>query len=226
MQISIELDLPSIISQSVSAERIQPILDKAIAEAVTSAIRDATGYSSPFRKALDIQLKDALPHGLCIDDVAKFQHMANAAVVNAVHGANAATIQAALTKALSKVLPDVPASIKLSELMQKAREGFSKETHEAFYALYEPSGYGGGRLFLDSDEGTSDKYRADMCLTFNKKGEVYRLKLDGCDITPSSAPNAMGDFDGLLLALYVGRTTIEIDLDPDEVESAAEAEYD
>ncbi|WP_287918472.1 hypothetical protein [Comamonas sp.] len=226
MQISIELDLPGIISSAVSAERIQPIVDKAIAEAVSSAIRDATGYSSPFRKALEIQLKDAMPHGLAIDDVAKFQHMANAAVVKAVHGANAATIQAAIAEGLSKVMPDVPASIKLSELIEKAREGFHKEKHEAFYAHYEPSEYGGGWFYLDSDESTSDKYRADMCLAFNQKGEVYRLKLDGHDITPTSLPNASGKFDGLLLSLYVGRSTIAIDLDADEVESAAEAQYD
>lgn len=38
MEIKIELDLPAIVAQAVSADRIQPIVDKAIAEAVKDAI--------------------------------------------------------------------------------------------------------------------------------------------------------------------------------------------
>ena len=226
MEIKIDLDLPSIIAQAVSAERIQPIVEKAIAAAVDSAIRDATDYSSPFRKALETQLKDAMPHGLAIDDVAKFQLMANSAVTEAVMGANAETIKTAIAQGLKSSIPDVPERIKLSELVGKAREAFHKERHEAFYAHYEPSEYGGGWLSLDSDESTSSKYSADMRLSINKNGEVYSLKLDGRDITPKSIPDAAGRFDGLLLALYVGRSSIELDMDADEVESAAGEQWD
>lgn len=59
MQLQINLDLQSIITKAVSAERIQPIVDKAISEAITSAIRDATDYSSEFRKLLKEQLAQA-----------------------------------------------------------------------------------------------------------------------------------------------------------------------
>lgn len=226
MEIKIELDIPSIIAKAVSAERIQPIIDKAVSEAVSSAIRDATSYSSDFRKELEKQLKEAMPHGLGIDDVAKFQHMANAAVTSVVHGANSETIQAALKSAIKSVIPDVPARIKLSDLMKEARSGFHKEEHEAFYAHMEISDYGGGWLYLDSDEGIREKYRASMRLAFNKEGEVYALKLDGRDITPKSVPDAVGSFDGLLLSMYVGRTSIEIDMDAYDVESAATEQYD
>ena len=132
MEIKIDLDLPSIIAHAVSAERIQPLVNKAIAEAVGAAIRDATDYSSPFRKALETQLKDAMPHGLAIDDVAKFQLMANSAVTEAVMGANAETIKTAIAQGLKSSIPDVPERIKLSELVGKAREAFHKERHEAF----------------------------------------------------------------------------------------------
>lgn len=56
MEIKIDLDFPSIIAHAVSAERIQPLVNKAIAEAVGAAIRDATDYSSPFRKALETRV--------------------------------------------------------------------------------------------------------------------------------------------------------------------------
>lgn len=226
MQIAIELDLPAIIAQAVSAERIQPLIDKAVAEAIKDAIGDATGYRSDFREALKKQMADAIPHGLKIDDLAKFQHMANAAVTAAVHGANAETIKTAIAAGLKSALPDAPARIKLSELMEEARHGFHKEKHEAFYARYEPSTWGGGWLSLDGDESTRSEHSADMRLAFNKDGVVYSLKLNGRDITPKSTPDAVGKFEALLLSMYVGRTSIEIDIDSDDVESAAGEQYD
>jgi hypothetical protein len=226
MEININLDVQSIIANAVSAERVQPIVDKAISEAIKDAISDATGYSSQFRKELKAQLSDALPHGLGIDDCAKFQQMINRAVTEAVHGANAEVIQTAMKAGVKAVLPDVPARIKLSEFMKEARHGFHKEDHEAFYAHLEISEYGSGHLYLDRDEDCREKYRADMRIAFTKEGEVYSLKLDGIDITPKSTPSAVGSFDGLLLAMYVGRTSLDVDIDEDEVEYAARSKDD
>lgn len=226
MEIKIELNLQELIASSVSAEKIQPILDKAISDAITSAIRDATGYNSPFSKALKQQLTDAMPHGLSIDDVAKFGHVLNAAITDAVHGANTATIQAALRQAATAALPDVPSRIKLSELLKEARDGFRKEEHEAFYAHFEPSDYGGGWLYLDDDGDTKEKYRADIRLAFNKEGEVYALRLDGQHVTPKSLPQVIGSFEGVLMSMYVGRTSLDVDLDADEVEYAAAEKFD
>lgn len=226
MEIKIELDLPAIIGAAVSAERVQPLVDKAISEAINDAISDATGYRSAFREELKKQLAEAMPKGLGIDDCAKFQHMLNAAVTDAVQSENAQVIQVALNKVAKSVIPDVPARIKLSQLVEEARSGFHKEKHEAFYAHLELSDYGGGTLFLDSDESHSEKWRADMRISFNKEGEVFALHLDGRDITPKSAPNAIGSFDGLLLSMYVGRTSLEVDCDEGDVESAASEQYD
>ncbi len=226
MQITIDLDLQKLIADAVNTERLQPLIDKAIVSAISSAIDDATGYRSQFREELKKQLSDSMPHGLSIDDCAKFQQMANAAVTEVVHGANAETIQTALRESFKAMVPDVPTVIKLSELMKKARGGFHKEQHEAFYAHLETSQYGGARLYLDSNEDCREKYRADICIAFNKEGEVYSLKLDGIDITPKSAPDAIGRFDGLLLSLYVGRTKLEIDMDEGDVEGAASEQYD
>lgn len=226
MEIKIDLDLPSIIAQAVSADRIQPIVDKAVTETITSAVRSATDYSSDFRKALEAQLKEAMPHGLDIGDVAKFQLMANAAVAETVKGANAETIQAAISAGLKNVIPDVPARIKLSELMKLARDGFHKEEHEAFYAHFERTDYGYGHLYLDSDADQTNEHRANLRIDFNKQGEVYAAKIDGRDITPNSIPKAIGKFDGLLLSMYVGRTSLEVDIDEDDVESLAQEQCD
>lgn len=226
MEIKIKLDIPAIITNACSAERIQPLVDKAISEAIKDAINDATGYRSDFRKLLQSQLSESMPHGLGIDDCAKFQQVFNRAITEAVHGANAQTIQTAMQSALKGVIPDVPQRIKMTELLNVARQGFHKESHEAFYARLKLSEYGGGWLYLDEDDGCRNEYSAHMNLAFNKEGEVYALKFEGRDMTPKSLPVAVGRFDGLLLSMYVGRTSLEIDMDEDEVEYAAQPEQD
>lgn len=239
MNIAITLDLPGIIAQACTAERLQPLIDKAISEALKSAIGDATGYNSEFRKTMAAQLADALPHGLGADDVAKFQHVLNQAVTRHVHDANAATVQTSLDKLMGEVMPDVPKVVKLSELMKDVRAGLHKEQHEAFYAHWEPSPYGGGHLYLDEDEhpGQSGygarnrdrkdvKYSAEHRISVTKDGEVYALRMDSKDVTPNSRPNVIGSFDTTLMAMYVGRTRLEVDIDDEEVASAAAAQYD
>ncbi len=226
MQFTFDLDIHGIVAQATSPEKIQPLLDKAITEAIKSAINDATGYNSDFRKSLVEQLQKSLPHGLAIDEVAKFQFVLNNAMNAAVHGANAEAIRVAMSDAVKSIMPDVPVRITLTELMEAAREGFHKEKHESFYALFEPSTYGGGHLYLDSDSSCDRQYSARHRLAFNEKGEVYTLRMDNTDITPKRLPQAVSHFDGLLLSLYVGRSTIEIDMDESDVADAAEAQYD
>lgn len=238
VNISIELDLPGIIAQACAADRLQPLIDKAIADALKTAISEATGYRSEFSKELTAQLTQALPHGLGVADVAKFQHVLNAAVTKHVHGANAATVETAFDRILRDAMPDVPASVKLSELLAMARSGFHKEEHEAFYAYWEPSTYGGGWLYLDDDErpkqGYSStnldredmKYSASHRIAVNKDGTVYATRLDDMDLTPAALPKAVGEFNGTLLAMYVGRTKLAIDCDDDDVRSAASEQYD
>lgn len=220
-QITINLDLRSIIENAVSAERIQPLVDKAVSEAIKDAISDSTGYNSQFRKELKIQLDESMPHGIGIDDVAKFQLIFNQAVTEAVHGANAQTIHTAMQRALSGCIPNVPERIKISELLDAARSGFHKDSHESFYAFLKMSEYGGGWLYLDDDEDCRNEYSAEMNIAFNKEGEVYSLRFEGKEITPKSLPSAVGNFDGLLLSMYVGRTSLELDMDERDVEDAA-----
>lgn len=236
MELKINIDLEAALGEALSAEKLGPILDKHLKEAVTSAISDATGYRSEFRKKLTEQVAAALPHGLNLDDVAKFQQVLNQTLLEVVRCANQDAVTVALEKAVKQVMPDVPPVVKMSDLVKEAREGFHKERTDAFFAYFEPSEYGGGWLYLDENEkpgdsyGRSDrdsqKYRARYRLAFNKEGSVYALHLDGKDVTPSSRPDIIGSFDAMLMAMYVGRSSLEVDIDADDVESAASEHWD
>lgn len=242
MQIDLAIDLQSAIQKAVSPEALQPIIDKAIQSAVSSAINDATGYRSKFSEALKTQMAEALPHGLGADDMVKFQHVLNGVITKLVGEANTNTIRTAFDHALKAVMPEVPAVVKLSAFMEIARDGFHKEKHEAFYAFWKPSEFGGGGwLYLDKDEkpGHSSsystysafdrddaKYKASFRLAVTEDGAVYALHMDGKVVTPVSLPDVISQFDTTLMAMYVGRTRLEIDIDDDDVAAAASEQYE
>jgi len=221
MEIKINLDIEAAIQKAISPEALAPLLQKAMADAVKCAVEDATGYRSKFREAMKEQLAAALPHGLKERDVVKFQQLLNASITDLVDGVNNDTIQTAMKKVAHQVLPEVPSRVKLSELIKAARESFHIEESESFYAHLKISDYGGGWLYLDSDDATRDKYEADTCLAFTDKGDVYSVKLQGNQLMPVSTPAVVGEFDTLMVGMYVGRVTLEIDIDADEVESMA-----
>ncbi|NYT68766.1 hypothetical protein [Pusillimonas noertemannii] len=237
MEIKINLDLSAAVSNALAPENLAPILNKHVTEAITNAIRTATGYRSEFSEALEAQFKEHMPHGLGLDDVVKFQHVLNEALKGAVHGANFETVNAALAEAAKSALPEVPAMVSMSELLKMARESLTYEEGEAFYALYEESDHGYRHLYLDRNPKVgsasfgiytreSNKYSADIALSFNKEGEVYSLKFRDGHVTPSSRPTVISRFDSILMAMYVGRTRLTVDMDADEVEYAAQEKYD
>lgn len=225
MNITINLDLEAAIQKAVSMERLAPLIDKSLTEAIASAIGSATGYSSEFRKAVEKQLAQALPHGLEIGEIAKFQQVVNQVITDSVQRTNEKTIATALAKVAQLSLTEVPTKVKMSEILKFYRDSLHIEDDEGFFALYEPGEFSLGYLYL-SDENHQrkqfSKYSAKVRIGFDKNdGSVFSLALDGKHITPASTPNICGRFEDVALAMYVGRTSLVVDLDADGVEEAA-----
>lgn len=232
---NITIDFEGAIARALAPEALEPILDKHLKGAITSAIEDATGYRSEFQKALKEQLAIALPHGLAIDEVAKFQHILNGALQAVVTDANGAAVEAAMKKVVARVMPDVPAVTKLSEFLATIRDGLHLDQHQAFYCFMERS-HGYTYVFFDSEERPSGcssysdredmRYGARYSIAANKEGEVQALKLRGKEVTPASLPDVIGSFDAALMAMYVGRTRLEVDMTDDDVCALSSEQYD
>lgn len=229
LNLSIDIDLESVLAKALSAEKLEPIINKYLAEAVTSAVESATGYRSEFRKKLAEQLISVLPHGLESGDVVKFQHILNKAMTDVVNCKNQDAVTLALEHAVKRVMPDSPTAVKMSELLKEARSYFGTEPTESFFAYYETDPSGEGWLYLDSDltagygnDITAVKYRAKYQLAFNSTGRVDSLQLDNVEVS-NSYPAVVSMFETTLMAMYVGRTTLEVDMTPEEVIEAAAA---
>jgi hypothetical protein len=236
-----EIDLEGALASALSPEKLSPVLEKHVLEAVNDSLRDATGYGSDFRKALKAQLNELMPHGLALDEVAKFQHLLNAALTRCVMSANTKTIDVAMAALEKEVLPDLPAIIKVTDLMKEARKAFRKEWNEAFYAYFDPPEFKslGGCLYLDDDEepgvnrfssgyrsGSFDRrnarHQADFRISMDDEGRVYAMKYEGQMLRPSSLPHVQGRFDSILMALYTGRCRVDMEkLDDGDIASLA-----
>lgn len=88
-------------------------------------------------------------------------------------------------------------------------------------------------LYLDESEKPGKGYGVDggKCsakyhLAFQHDGSVYAFRLGDQQITPASRPDVISRFDAMLMPMYVSRTCLELDMDPDDVESAASEQYD
>lgn len=234
---NITIDFEGALARALQPETINPILDKYIGKAISDAIEEATGYRSEFRKAITEQLKEAIPHGLRSDDAMKFAHILNTAIQKLVGEANNASITAAINRATSSLLPEIPDRMKLSKFAETMRDGLHKEAHEAFYAYMETTEYGTTYICFDQDEKPGSggrgydersdmRYRADYRLAVDKEGRVYSLRFEGTNVTPTSLPNVVGEFDATIMAFYVGRTTLEIDMDDDDLQSLSAEQYE
>lgn len=226
MEIKLNLDVNEIISSAVSTDIVKPIIEKAIKSVIENAICSATGHNSAFRKGIEQQIKEAMPCSIQIDDVAKFHQVALAELNQAVHGANSEIIKDLFKETFSRMIPNVPAQVKLSDLIKSARNNFYNGA-EGFYAcLEEDSKYGGGWFSLDNDPDCRSDYLAKIRLGFNKDGDVFSLRLDNENITPNSRPDIISKFDATLLSMYVGKTSLIIDINADEVEELAQSQED
>ncbi|MDQ7745407.1 hypothetical protein [Hydrogenophaga pseudoflava] len=233
---NITIDFEGALQRALQPETINPILDKHIGKAIGDAIEEATGWKSEFRKAVTEQLKAAIPHGLREDEAMKFAHILNAAIQKLVGDVNNASVSAAINRATSSLLPNIPERMKLSEFAATLRDGLHKERHEPFYAYMEATDYGTTYIYFDQEERPNSssrhtdregmKYRADYRLAVDKDGRVYSLRFEGTNVTPASLPNVVGGFDATIMAFYVGRTTLEIDMDDDDLESLSAEQYD
>lgn len=234
---NITIDFEGALQRALQPETINPILDKHIGKAISDSIDEATGYRSEFRKAVTEQLKESLPHGLRSDDAMKFANILNAAIQKMVGEANNASVSAAINRATSSLLPNVPERMKLSAFAKTLRSGLHKEEREAFYAYMETSDYGTTYIYFDQyekpgsggrgyDERSDMRHRADYRLAVDKEGRVYSLRFESKNVTPASLPNVIGEFDATIMAFYVGRTTLEIDMDDGDLESLSAEQYD
>lgn len=220
----IDINIEQIVAESVAAalapEKIQPIIQKNLDEAVKDAITEQFSWRSPFREMLKEKLAGVMPTD--IDDLARYGDLVVKSVKGMLAESQQQAIRQTIEEKLASMLKPLPSSMKLSELIAKLTEHFADSYERegslspTFHAE-EPDATNGYWDFCADPRSDVSKYGCAIKMRFDKEGTCWSLKMEDRDakaliLGPSFAA------DALVLNLYTGGIKIERDrVDTDEI---------
>ncbi len=214
----LNIDIESVVAQAVAAalapERLQPIITKQVEKAVDSAIEEQFGYRAPFRKLLEEKMAAAMPTDM--EDLGRFSDLVLKVISAKLHEAQAEAVAQIIQPKLDAMLKPLPPAMKLSELVEKLlpdladdyrRDGADQPTiiverHDNLYGYW--------RLYIDSRSNRS-QYDSRLKIAFRGDGKAYSLSIDDKKTENALLIGPTYNADALLLQIYTGGITIELD---------------
>ncbi|MBA6096373.1 hypothetical protein H4C80_04330 [Pseudomonas juntendi] len=217
----LDINIEGIVAESVAAalspEKLQPIIDKNIEGAVTSAVKEQFSYNSPFKKLLEDSLAGAMPTS--IKGLGRYGDLVLKTVSSMIEDYQEQALRQTITEKLAKVLEPLPARLKLSELVDKLTKAFEDSHLRDKYSSESPTfivekgtGYSSTSeywtLYADANEGV-EKYSCQVQMAFNGDGECYSLRVGETDMKKSLILGTAYGAEALVLNLYTGGTKVE-----------------
>lgn len=218
IDINIEQIVADAVGAALSPEKLQPIITTNVEKAVKSAIDDAFGYRSPFLKLLEGKIAEAMPTD--IEDIGRYGDLVLKAVSAFINETQQDYIRNAIQPKLEGMLKKLPSTMKLSELVKLLVEEFSQDhldserdgSEQPTIIVRRSTGICSGywHLHIDPKEGKSE-YGCRIRADFQDSGKCYSLKIDDEDMGRALLIGPTYNADALMLNIYTGGITIELD---------------
>lgn len=221
MELTINVDIEQAIQAALSPEKIGPAVQKAVDGCVNDALREVFGYGGDVRKALIEQFAALLPHGLSNADASRFQLVLQNTLHDTVLGEQSAALKLAVENSIKGLLQTPAPELKVSELLALYQNDLYSD-EKSFWAEVEESDYA-TYIALDRTRPSSGgRHAARTQLTIGRDGRVYSVAHAGHAFTPNALPKCViSQLDSAILAMYVGRTKLVMDLTPMQIEDFA-----
>lgn len=217
-----QIDLTAMIIEAgtkvMATENLQPKVEKALDEAIAGAIKEAMGYSSEFRTAINKAVQAAMPSGF--DGVERIGSLVRTRVTEMLTLAQDSALSQLIDQQLADLIEPVPAELTLTGLMRELTKRwgeaeFDRPEGEAPSFILSKSSYGHYTLYLDKDEGKDD-YECDFALTFSsgREGgqlEILTLRVRGEDSKGARTISRRWNDELYLTQLFVGKTQFTMD---------------
>lgn len=228
-----QIDITSLIADAaekvLAPENLAPKLEKALSEAIGSALDDAMGYRSEFRKMLNETMAKAMPGG--VDGVTKIGELVAQRVAALVSNAQDNALSQLIDKQLEDLIEPAPAELKLSQLMAELtkrwdRRDYDKPEGSAPTFIIERSSHGTTTLYADKNEGTDEsECEFEICFT-EKDSEILLMRVRGEQHNGRSHMITRRWNDELYLTrLFVGKTKFTLDAREGEQHDHYYSEY-
>lgn len=215
----IDINIEQIVAESVAAalhpEKIQPIIEKNVQDAVKGAIEKQFSYSSPFKKALEEKLTGIMPTDF--GDLGRYGDLVMKTVTGMLNDRQDQAVNQTIKEKLEAMLSPFPDRMKLTEVVGKLvlafansydREGSDRPT--IIIESCENDGLTPGYWHFFADpKRNQDKYSCKVHMSFNPEGECYSLKFGDYDPRKSLLLGKVYGAEALILGLYTGGVKIE-----------------
>ena len=200
---------------------VEKTLEESIGECVESALKRMTYQDSEFGKALQQQLATALNCGTDLG-LPSYGHTLLQIVQRQVNETLNGHLYANVQKTLEKLLETPPATIKLTELVERFIEdnadSHSRDGSDWITLLVDHSDVVDGyrSVFLDPRKGR-EKHRCAIRLSTDKEGRVYSLQIDGVKVEEKLFVGNLRHFEKFLFQLFVCKVPIEFDDEANDI---------
>lgn len=216
------------LAQMAASGDIDNMIREKLAKMVDGIINDLLGPWSPLTKTVKAQIESQLNVNLDLG-LGGYNELVATIVSQRLDAAIQGTWKASLEESLDKMLRAAPASIKLSDLLERLADDHERDAHaggwEHATMLVEQSQYGSTWVYLDPQpRGEHEKYKFLWSLMISKDGELWSASesVRGVEIgTSSSARTRRRDLfdrkvgmEAFLFQLHAGKSKIEIDREP------------
>lgn len=212
------------VDRVLASSLVEKTLEESIGKCVESALKSMTGQYSEFGKALQQQLATALNCGTDLG-LPSYGHTLLQIVQRQVNETLNGHLYANVQKTLEKLLETPPATIKLTELVERFIEdnadSHSRDGSDRITLLVDHSDVVDGyrSVCLDPREGR-EKYRCAIRLNTDKQGHVYSLQIDEAKIEEKLFVGNLRHFEKFLFQLFVCKVPIEFDADAADIDTA------
>jgi hypothetical protein len=205
-----------IVQQQLQDGALEKALKNKIDELFDNCVRDAFGYNSDIRKALESTIKNAISPNLTnLGTFPKYHQLVMSSITNAATKFQNEKLQAVIDKELEAVFKEIPEKLTLTWILEQIKLETQEKEGEEFesgeLALFiKTSSCGYSHIYIGREEGMS-YYSCEYQIDITDKGEIYSLKIDGNDKGNPLTVGNLYSFQKLLFNAYVMKSTIILD---------------
>lgn len=211
------------VEKVIASGLVEKTLEESIGKCVESALKSMTGQYSEFGKALQQQLAAALNCGTDLG-LPSYGHTLLQIVQRQVNETLNGHLYANIQKTLADLLETPPATIKLTELVQRFiednKDSSSRDGSDQITLRVDHSDVVDGfrSISLDPRSGRG-QYQCVIRLNTDREGQVYNLQIDGAKIEEKLFVGNLRHFEKFLFQLFVCKVPIEFDADPSDIDT-------
>lgn len=206
------------IRKLVDSGSIEEVIEKKIAETVSRLIEEQLSSYSPFGKAVNEKIKEALSVDYERVSIPAYNAMIADVVVRKVHEYVATTGVANIEETLGAILKPAPKQIKLSEIIEKFKEDvverfdYDPEKHTKITVYFDDARehWDSRWIYLDREADTK-KYECEFSFLINCRGNIAFLRFKGRNTKEDVFIGGYYGFERVLFDLHAAQTKVEID---------------